>query len=127
MKTSLKFPALLRKRGIALILVVSVLALLTILMLAMFTATDNEFKSTQGFSAAQDARRLGDIATNIVISQLQKAAVPDPTVTRSSSNGTIHSTQPGAARVYNFDGTFRAVYKLYSSSKMQVSGTTSDD
>jgi uncharacterized protein (TIGR02600 family) len=108
---------------VALILVVSILALLTILMLAMFTSTDNEFKSTQGYVASQDARRLGDLCTNIVIAQLQKAAQPTP----GSATRTIHATQPGCARVYNMDGSFKAAYKLYSSDTMQITGTTSTD
>src|SRR5579859_1955227 len=104
MKTSFHFPALLRKRGVALILVVSVLALLTILMLAMFTSTDNEFKSMQGYVAAQDAKRIGDMAANMVMGQIQKGTVPNPN--NVNSHTTIHATQPGEIRVYNLNGSF---------------------
>jgi uncharacterized protein (TIGR02600 family) len=118
MKTSSQFSVFLRKRGIALILVVSVLALLTILMLAMFTATDNEFKSTQGYVASQDAKRMGDIATNIVAAQLRAASVPDP----NSTTRYITATQPGCVRSYNTDGSFAGAFKLYSSTTMQIKG-----
>lgn len=123
MKISIPLPALLRKRGVALILVVSVLSLMTILMLAMFSATDNEFKSTQGYVAAQDARRLGDEAVNLTIAQLQQASLPlVGNVTR-----VITATQPGEVRSYSTDGTFLSAYKMYSASQMQVTGGVETD
>ncbi len=116
MKPTNWIPKTSRQRGMALITVVAMLALATVLMLALFTTTENEYKSTQGYAAGQSARLLGDAATNIVIGQLQKAAI------QASSSGprTIHATQPGAARKYNATGEFVAGYKLYSDPLMEV-------
>ena len=118
MKTKLHLALNTRKRGLALIMVVSCLALLTVLMLALFSTTENEFKATSGFVAGQNARLLADSATNIVMGQLQKAVKPNT----SGTSRTIHATQPGAVRSYAADGTFRALFKMYSSHEMEIRG-----
>ena len=106
-----------RQHGIALILVTGALALMTVLLLAMFSVTETEYKSTQGFVASQSAKQLGDVATAIVQAQIQNGQ----NATKGASR-TIHATQPGAVRVYDSAG-FKAAYKLYSSSQMAVTTT----
>jgi uncharacterized protein (TIGR02600 family) len=102
------------RRGIALITVVAVLGLATVLLLALFSTTENEYKSTLGYSAGQTARELADSSVNIVMGQIQKGSI------QSAAARTIHATQPGAIRKYNLDGSFAAGYKLYSDSRMEV-------
>lgn len=103
----------LRQRGIALVLVVGALALMVVLLLAMFSVTQTEFSSTRGHVAAQSAKQYSDVATAIVQAQIQNGQ----NTKKTASDRTIHATQPGAVQVYNKSG-FLAGYRLYSSSKM---------
>ena len=105
-----------RRRGIALIIVVSVLALATILVLAMFSVTESEFKSTQSYAASQTARQLADSAVSIVISQIQAGS----SQSTGQTGREFHATQPGAVRRYSDIGVFLSGYKLYSDSTMIV-------
>lgn len=101
------------RRGLALITVVGTLALATILLMAIFSVTQTEYKATQSFVAAQSAKQLADAATAIVQAQIQNGQNIKKDNTR-----TTHATQPGCVRVYKNDGTFLEAYKLYSSSQM---------
>ncbi len=110
-----------RQQAVALILVIITVALLTILIVAIFSITQTEYKATQSFVAARSAKQIADIATNIVQAQIQNGHF-DPVNNPKEyaiSNRAFHATQPGMVRVYNANGTFRAAYKLYSSSKMK--------
>lgn len=110
-----------RRRGVALILVIGALALATMLLLAMFTTTETEYKATRGFAAAQTAKQMSQFAVNIVQSQLKNA---QSMTGGSGSTRLIHATQPGLVRVYNSTGTFQGAYKLFSSKRMYVAGGT---
>ena len=107
-----------RRRAVALIMVVTSIALMTVLILAIFSVTETEFKSTGSFVASRSAKQLGDMATAIVQAQIQNG---QNTATAPAAT-TIHATQPGMVRVYNAQGGFVAAHKLYSSSTMKVMG-----
>lgn len=66
-----------RNRGLALIIVLSMLALSTIVMLAFLTVAETEFKSTTSYSNTQSARRLADTALNLVIGQIRAGTDQD--------------------------------------------------
>lgn len=102
------------RRGLALITVVGTLALATILLMAIFSVTQVEYKATQSFAAAQSAKQLADAATAIVQAQIQNGQN-----TTTGAARTTHATQPGLVRVYTNTGTFKEAYKLYSSSTMK--------
>jgi len=104
----------------ALVMVITVVALMSILMVAIFSVTRMEYKSTQAYVAGKSAKQLGDIGTAIVQAQIENAQN-----TLTSSSRTTHATQPGMARKYNADGSFNTAYKLYSSSTMAVTGSES--
>lgn len=103
-----------RHKGLALIIVLSMLALATIIILAFLSVADTEHKGTLTYSASQTSRRLADTAVNLVISQIRAASEPEP----GSSIRYIHATQPGAVRKYSPDGAFYAGFKLFSDSDM---------
>ena len=103
------------RQGMALVMVVSAVALMAILMVAIFTVTQTEYKSTQAYVNARTAKDLGDTAVSIVEAQIQNGQYMDQTQPR-----TFHATQPGMVRKYNADGSFNAAYKLYSSTQMIV-------
>lgn len=108
-----------RSRGLALIIVLSMIALATIVMLAFLSVADTEHKGTMTYSSSQSARRLADTAVNIVVGQIRAGADQDTRV-----NGReIHATQPGAVRKYTASGAFLAGYKLFSDASMIFQGT----
>ena len=104
----------------ALIMVVTSIALMTVLILAIFSVTETEFKSSGSFVASRSAKQLGDMSTAIVQAQIQNG---QNTFTAPGQR-TIHATQPGMVRVYTAGGTFTAAYKLFSSSTMKVAGNS---
>lgn len=112
-----------RHKGLALIIVLSMLALTTIVMLAFLSVADTEHKGTMTYSSSQSARRLADTAVNLVISQIRAGSDQDTTV-----NGReFHATQPGSVRKYTDSGAFLGGYKLFSDADMiyQSSGNPS--
>jgi uncharacterized protein (TIGR02600 family) len=112
-----------RHKGLALIIVLSMLALATIVILAFLSVADTEHKGTMTYSASQTSRRLADTAVNLVISQIRAASEPEP----GSAIRYIHATQPGAVRKYSSDGAFFAGYKLFSDSNMIYRPSTNAD
>jgi len=102
-----------RNRGIALIIVVGALALTTILLLAMFSVTETEYKATQSYVSAQTAKQLADVAVAVVQAQIQNGQN-----TGKGAGRTTHATQPGAVTVFDSTGAFLRGHKLYSSSNM---------
>lgn len=111
-----------RERGLALIIVVSSLALISMLIIAIFSLTRREFKATQGYVSGKTAKQLGDAGTAIVMAQIQNGQA----TAIIGANATTHATQPGMVRVYSPDGSFRAAHKLYSSATMSVLGGAED-
>ncbi len=107
------------RQGIALVTVLGVVTLATILILALFTASDNEFKASRSYADGATSRFLADNAVNLVIGQIQSGASPDPSVIPPP---TIWASQPGAVRTYNANGKFAMGWKLFSSDKMVVPG-----
>lgn len=104
----------------ALVMVITTIALISMLIVAIFSITRTEYKATQNFVSARSAKQLGDIAVAITQAQIQNA---QNTATAATSR-TIHATQPGMVRVYNSVGNFVRAHKLYSSSQMVI---TSND
>lgn len=113
-----------RHQGLALIIVLSMLALATIVMLAFLSVADTEHKGTMGYSSSQTARRLADTAVNVVIAQIRAGSEHDQSFggARSPTNWQMHATQPGAVRKYSQNGDFLAGYKLFSDSEMIYKG-----
>ncbi|TDU81494.1 uncharacterized protein (TIGR02600 family) [Prosthecobacter fusiformis] len=99
------------RRGIALVTVISIVALMTVLLVAMLSVSQTELKSANVSSDGQQARRLSDVAVNIVISQLRKAT----TQNTASSGWEAWASQPGLVRRFATNGQTQAAYKLYSS------------
>ncbi len=108
-----------RHKGLALIIVLSMLALTTIVMLAFLSVADTEHKGTMTYSSSQSARRLADTAVNLVISQIRAGSDQDTT----STGREFHATQPGSVRKYNDSGAFLGGYKLFSDAEMIYTGS----
>jgi uncharacterized protein (TIGR02600 family) len=118
------------RQGLALITVLGVVTLATILILALFTVSDAEFKSSRSYADGALARQLADNAVHLVMGQVQAAAVGEgvgPTGTATPGT-TIWASQPGAVRVYDANGTFKLGRRLYSDAAMvALGGSTAEE
>lgn len=99
-------------------IVIGALALATMLLLAMFSLTESEYKATQNYVAGLSAKQFADVATEIVKAQIQNGQ----NTKTAASDRTIHATQPGMVRVYKADASFAYALKLYSSATMKING-----
>lgn len=107
-------PSRRRPRGMALIVVISVLTLATVLLLALLSTTQTELKATVAFADGSAARINADSAVNIVMGQIRKA-----TEQRSDVTGReIWTSQPGMVRQYRETGVLLGGHKLYSDRTM---------
>jgi uncharacterized protein (TIGR02600 family) len=100
--------------GIALIIVLGMLALISILIVAFLTSASVELRSSKSYSVGLDAHSLADSAVNIVIAQVQDA-------TFTSNQNYAWASQPGMIRTYDSTGNLVTAYKLYSSNTMRTS------
>lgn len=103
-----------RRRAVALITVLSVLALSMVLLTALLSATRVEYNSTVAQVEGAKARLHADSAVNLAISQIQRVSHQD----EATSGREIWTSQPGMVRQYKEDGTLLRGAKLYSDSKM---------
>ncbi len=143
--TSLMRSRNVHSRGVALILVLAMLVLLSALIVAFMTSATNERSSTVASSSATASRQIADSTVNLVMSQIREAttqagasstggAIPSETAAWASQPGAIRTFtgEQSQAKVTNAAGatypTYKAgnsdtVYKLYSSDRMRVSAS----
>jgi uncharacterized protein (TIGR02600 family) len=132
----LSFPAHRQdSRGVALIIVLAMLVLLSGLLVAFLTTARTERTAAAADSATAASRQIADSTVSFVISQVRDA-------TSNSNNNTTWASQPGAIRTFSgtlngkpmklkegayYDGYAPggndSVFKLYSSDRMRVSST----
>jgi uncharacterized protein (TIGR02600 family) len=108
-----------RRSGFALITVLVALAVMSLLLIALFAGAAHQVRGGQNDSSLARERMLADTAVSLVIGQIQQA-------TTQSNQAWI--SQPGLIRTYAATASRApsASYKLYSSSQMiDTSGTTS--
>ena len=104
-----------RRSGIALVLVLSVLILLTAVVVAFFTNATTDLTSSKGYSDELRVKLLGDSAVNLVEAQIRKATEGAVDPTQNGSAPLAWASQPGMIRTYDTTGNTVAAYKLYSS------------
>ena len=98
----------------AVVTVLAVLLLMSVLVMSLFEMGKSEVNASLKDSDNLKARSFADAAVNIAIAQIREATTQKST----SDEFAPWSSQPGAIRVYQPYGDLRAIYKLYSSSKM---------
>lgn len=106
-----------RKHGMALVIVVSMLGLLTMLLLASFSLTETDFTSEISVHEHSRAQMLADDAVALAQASLAGAT------SQQFADGTPKpwTSQPGAIRVHEMDGSLEAIHKLYSAREMTAS------
>lgn len=101
-----------RVRGVALLLVLGALVLLSAITVGFLAAVRQDRTASAFYSDGAVAKQHADTAVNLVIAQLADA---------TSSPNAAWISQPGLVRTYSPDGAV-AAYKLYSSDEMKVMG-----
>ena len=112
MNPSPRFPRTARpRRGMALLVVLSSLLLLTILVIGLLVRAGTESRSSSHYIANTSVRKLTDTVVNIVQAQINHATSQGA----NPASPKAWASQPGAIRLFNADGSLSLVYKLYSS------------
>ncbi|MDF1826108.1 MAG: Verru_Chthon cassette protein A [Verrucomicrobiales bacterium] len=102
------------KKGIALVTVLTVMALTTILVLTFFSLATSENRASNTYSNGLQAQQIAEQAINMVIAQIREATA-DPNDTEDYA----WASQPGAIRTWTKNGGIRGIYKLYSDELMK--------
>jgi Tfp pilus assembly protein PilX len=85
------------RKGLALISVLGVVTLATILILALFSVSDAEFKAARNYSDGTMARQLADSAVNMVIGQIQAGATGSGASGSSGVGGSLEMRKEARA------------------------------
>lgn len=128
-----------KPHGIALVLVLAFLALISVFIIGFFSSASGELSAASSYAANITTRQLADSATNLVMGQIREATTRvSPGVSNDmllgrpqarASGGVFDAwaSQPGAIRTFKGgpkaspDAT--AIYKLFSSNEMVIEGT----
>jgi hypothetical protein len=102
------------QRGIALVIVLSLIAVMTLLAVTFFVAVSGEGKSSQHQSDGAKAGQLATSAAQMVMAQIQAASTATPA---GAGAGVAWTSQPGLLRTFPSPGTSK-VFKLYSAPTM---------
>ena len=113
--TRMKTAPQLSKRGVALVIVLSFLVIISVLTIAFFSSVATELQASRTYAAGVTTRQLAESATSVVMAQIREAT--------ARTNG-AWASQPGMVRVYRDGGSVSekadAFFKLYSSDNMIV-------
>jgi uncharacterized protein (TIGR02600 family) len=99
-------------RGFSLIVVLAALAIMSLLLIAIFSGNTHGLRFAQNDAARAHATMLADSAAALVIGQIQQATTPA---------GQTWISQPGLIRTFAASSSARApaaCYKLYSATQM---------
>jgi len=111
--------------GMALVIVLAMLVLLTGLVVAFFSAVTGDSGSSAVYSNDERSKQLSESAVNLVMGQIIEATkgfktsggAPDYT------QPLAWASQPGAIRTFDNSGTAGNVFKLYSAQSLVESGS----
>jgi len=106
-----------RQSGVALIITLAMLVLLSAIVLAFFNTVKVDVSASKTYEDGVHARMLADSALNLVIGEIRDA---------STQPNQAWISQPGLLRTYDATGAPLKAYKLYSSDKLVVDSTGFD-
>lgn len=98
------------RQGVALLTVLTVMALTTILVLTFFSLATSEHRASSTYSHGLQAQQVAEQAVNMVIAQIREATTVD--------TKKLWTSQPGAIRVFEDSADTGVLYKLYSDDNM---------
>ncbi len=103
-----------RRKGVALVTVLTVMALTTILVLTFFSLASSEHRASNVYSQGLQAQQVGEQAVNFVIAQIREATV------QTGGEVRAWASQPGAIRTWYSNGQESDAFKLYSDDVMKT-------
>lgn len=103
--------------GVALLLVLGSLVLISVLAVAFLSSVSTDLRSSKLYAEGASAQLLSGVPVNTIIGQIQAA-----TKGSDSSGMLAWASQPGMIRTYDDSGRAAGYYKLYSSATMVGSG-----
>ena len=109
------------EQGVALIIVLSLVAVMAMLAMVFFSSTGAESQASQSQSSAQSAQQLASSTAQIVMAQIQLAGNQ---TAPGNSTAVAWTSQPGLLRTFSPTGP-STVYKLYSDTDM-ITGNFSE-
>lgn len=112
----LRPPSYRSNRGIALVLVLAALVLLTVLVLAFLAGVGSEVQTSKMYANGSSVKLLAQSCVSLAMGEIQTA---------TSDQTLCWASEPGMIRTYKNDGTAAGYYKLYSDDAM--SGTAAFD
>ena len=101
-----------RTSGVALVIVLSIIVLLSALLVAFMSSVSTESASAKAAVRGIEARQVAESALNLAISQIRQAVNGEP------GQRTAWASQPGAIRQFVAGGGAGRVYKLYTAKDM---------
>lgn len=108
------------RKGVALVLVLSFLVLITVLVVTFFSSVSTELSGATSYASEANSKQLGDSAVQLVMGAIKQATTSGSNVAWASQPGMIRTYGNGSGGASN---AALANYKLYSSDQMVVSGT----
>ena len=110
------------RSGVALVIVLGFLVLVTVLILAFFASVSTESTATKSYANGATTKILADSATSVVMGQIAKATQGQVT---GASTRLTWASQPGMIRTWDDTGVASNCYKLYSSPQMVIPPSSS--
>jgi uncharacterized protein (TIGR02600 family) len=115
-------------RGVALVLVLAFLALISVFIIGFFSSATGELTSSTSYAASITTRHLADSATSLVMAQIREATTRiSPQAADPTKHMDAWASQPGMIRTFKggplAHSTTTALYKLYSSDLMTLEST----
>lgn len=110
-----------RDGGLVLLIVLGCIGIMAILIVSFLIGANSEVTASKLYSASTETQNLSSSALNLVMGLVSEA-------TDIQTNDIAWASQPGLIRRWNAGGTApSAVYKLYSSPQMRLSGADAAD
>ena len=98
------------ERAVALIVVLFLVAIMSILVIAILSISTNELESARKYADGIEVRQLNETAVSLAIGQIRLGTGQFDAV----AGREVWASQPGALRVYGENGDFLIGVKLYS-------------
>jgi len=114
----MKFVDFRSRSGFALVLVLIAIVLCATMVILLLERGTVAVKSASAYSHAGQVRALSEMAVNRVQAQIKDATTLQQKTTTPLPSRYAWASQPGAIRVFDENGNFKSIYKLYSSNEM---------
>ena len=109
------------RRGVALVIVLAFLVLLSTLIIAFFSSVQTEAVSAANYGASVAAKQLVESALHVALGQVSDATKSTKTTGSTAAADRIAwASQPGMIRTWATDGKGWKIFKLYTARNMVV-------